>query len=49
MIKDVTDLEIYKLALDLLPRLYILLNMLPKSENYLVNQSKRAEPRFHLI
>jgi four helix bundle protein len=42
MIKDVTDLEIYKLALNLLPRLYILLNMLPKSENYLVDQSKRS-------
>jgi hypothetical protein len=35
MIKDVTDLEIYKVALHLLPKLYDLLNKLPKSENCL--------------
>jgi four helix bundle protein len=42
MIKDVTDLEIYKVALHLLPKLYDLLNKLPKSESFLVNQGKRS-------
>ncbi len=42
MIKDVTDLEIYKIALELLPKLYILLKKLPKSEGFLVNQGKRS-------
>lgn len=42
MIKDVTDLEIYKLALELLPKLYILLNKLAQSEAYLANQGKRS-------
>lgn len=42
MIKDVTDLEIYKVALDLLPKLYNLLNKLPPSERFLSSQGKRS-------
>ncbi len=41
MIKDVTDLEIYKVALELLPKLYDLLNKLPRSEQFLSNLVKR--------
>lgn len=42
MIKDVTDLEVYKEALRLLPRLYELLDRLPLSEHDLRVQAKRA-------
>jgi four helix bundle protein len=42
MIKDVTDLEIYRLALELLPKLYVLLNKLSQSEAYLISQGKRS-------
>lgn len=42
MIKDVTDLEVYKEALRLLPKLYELLRKLPNSEKDLEIQTKRA-------
>jgi four helix bundle protein len=42
MIKNITDLLIYNKSLELLPKLYGLLQKLPNSETFLVNQSKRA-------
>lgn len=42
MIKDVSDLEVYKLSLNLLPELYSLVRRLPKSEYDLRFQSERA-------
>ncbi len=42
MIKDVTDLEIYKESMELLPKLYKLLISLPGSERDLEIQAKRA-------
>ena len=42
MIRDVTDLEVYKEALKLLPELYKIVNNLPLSERYLELQAKRA-------
>lgn len=42
MIKDVTDLEVYQVALKLLPKLYELLKKLPLSERDLEIQAKRA-------
>jgi four helix bundle protein len=42
MIRDVTDLAVYKESLVLLERLYVLLRVLPKSEYDSVNQLRRA-------
>ncbi len=42
MIKDVMDLEVYLRALELLPRLYGLLNRLPLTERDLAIQAKRS-------
>jgi four helix bundle protein len=42
MIKDVTDLEVYAIALNLLPEIYELTNKLPKSEYDLVLQIRRS-------
>lgn len=42
MIKDVTDLNVYKQSLELLPKLYELLRKLPSSEKDLEFQAKRA-------
>lgn len=42
MIKDVLDLEVYRLSLKLLPEIYVLTGKLPKSEYDLVLQIKRA-------
>lgn len=42
MIKNITDLLIYNKSLELLPKLYGLLQKLPSSETFLINQSKRA-------
>lgn len=42
MIKDVTDLDVYKETLRLLPKLYELLRKLPSSERDLEIQAKRA-------
>lgn len=42
MIKDISDLQIYKKSLNLLPDLYKLLEKLPKTESFLINQVKRA-------
>ena len=42
MIRDVTDLEVYKESLRLLRRLYFLLRKVPKSEIDTVRQGKRA-------
>ena len=42
MIKDVTDLEVYRDSLRLLRKLYFLLRKLPKSEYDTVVQSKRC-------
>lgn len=42
MIKDVTDLEVYQEAQGLLPKLYQLLEKLPRSEKDLELQAKRA-------
>ena len=42
MLKNVTDLLIYNKSLELLPNLYKLLEKLPNSEAFMVNQCKRA-------
>lgn len=42
MINDISDLQIYKRSLNLLPDLYKLLEKLPKTESFLINQAKRA-------
>lgn len=42
MIKDVTDLEVYQLSLELLPEVYELTKKLPQSEYDLTLQTKRA-------
>ena len=42
MIKDINDLQIYEKSLNLLPDLYKLLEKLPKTESFLINQVKRA-------
>lgn len=42
MIRDVTDLEVYKQSLDFLEKLYGLLEKIPKSEYDTVIQLKRA-------
>lgn len=42
MIKDVSDLSVYKDSLHLLPELYLLTKKLPRSELDLSNQVKRA-------
>jgi four helix bundle protein len=42
VIKDVSDLEVYKESLKLLPEVYILTAKLPKSEYDLVLQVKRS-------
>jgi four helix bundle protein len=42
MIRDVTDLEVYKVSLDLLRELYELIRKIPKSEYDTVLQVKRA-------
>lgn len=42
MIKDVSDLEVYRESLRLLPEVYLLTRKLPKSEYDLVLQIKRA-------
>ena len=42
MIKDVTDLQVYQEALELLPRVYLLMDKLPLSERDLQIQTKRA-------
>lgn len=42
IIKNVKDLEIYQGSLNILPRLYLLLDRIPRSENDTVWQTKRA-------
>ncbi len=42
MIRDVTDLEVYKLSLELLKELYAFLRRMPKSEDDSVRNCKRA-------
>lgn len=42
MIRDVTDLEVYREALSLLKKLYVLLKKVPKSEYDTVRQCKKA-------
>ncbi len=42
MIRDVTDLEVYKLSLSLIPRVYSLVRKLPKSEGDVSSQTKRS-------
>ena len=42
MIRDVTDLEVYRLSLNLIPRVYSLVRKLPKSENDIGGQIKRS-------
>jgi four helix bundle protein len=42
MIRDVMDLEVYRLALQLLKKLYLFLRKIPKSEYDTVRQCKRA-------
>jgi len=42
MIKDVTDLEVYRLSLNLIPRVYDLVRKLPKSESDIRGQIKRC-------
>lgn len=42
MIRDVTDLDVYQEALNLLPELYKLMNKLPRNESDLSGQTKRA-------
>lgn len=42
MIRDVTDLEVYKLSLELLKQLYSLLERIPKSEYDTVVQCKKS-------
>ena len=42
MIRDVTDLEVYKLSLELLELLYSLLGKMPKSEYDTVIQCKKS-------
>lgn len=42
MIKDVTDLEVYKLSLELLRELYAFLRKVPRSEDDTVRNCKKA-------
>lgn len=42
MIKDVTDLTVYRESLDLVRKIYKLVNLLPKSEAAIINQLKRS-------
>ncbi|KKQ94542.1 MAG: 23S rRNA gene intervening protein [Candidatus Woesebacteria bacterium GW2011_GWB1_39_10b] len=42
MIRDVTDLEVYRLSLKLLKKLYLFLRKVPRSEYDTVRQCKRA-------
>lgn len=42
MIKDVTDLEVYKVSLKLLKELYKLIQKIPKSEKDTIYQLKKA-------
>lgn len=42
MIRDVTDLEVYRESLRLLKKLYEFLKKIPKSEYDTINQSKRS-------
>lgn len=42
MVRDVTDLEVYKSSLELLERLYALLKRIPKSEYDTVMQCKKC-------
>ncbi len=42
MIRDVSDLKVYQESLNLLPKLYLLVEKLPRSETDLIIQSKRA-------
>ena len=42
MIKDVTDLEVYKISLTLVQKVYEFIRILPKSEFDSINQIRRA-------
>jgi four helix bundle protein len=42
MIKDVTDLDVYKLSLSLIKKTYDFIRLLPKSELDSINQIRRA-------
>lgn len=42
MIKDVTDLEVYRVSLELLKEVYLLIKLIPEAEKDLIWQIKRA-------
>lgn len=42
MIKDVTDLEVYRVSLELIKEVYLLIKLIPEAEKDLIRQIKRA-------
>lgn len=49
MIKDVTDLEVYRIALELLSPVYILANLLPQDHRRLKYQIIEAGEKIALL